>query len=135
MSKSYGNVINIEISSEDLKDKILTMITDPARKRKTDPGNPEICPAWDYHKAFGASKEEKEYIMEGCLKAKIGCIECKKILLKNMEATLSPIRDKLIHVDSHKGLIDEIIASGNKNANRIASETMKEVRKAMNLLF
>lgn len=135
MSKSYGNIINIESTPKELKDAIMPMITDPARQRKTDPGNPDICPVWSYHKAFGISEEDKKWVFEGCTKAKIGCVQCKKLLLKNMEKTLIPVWERLKEIDSRDGYIDDVIYSGNTKAQRIAKNTMFEVRAAMNLLF
>jgi tryptophanyl-tRNA synthetase len=135
MSKSYGNIINIESTPKELKDAVMPMITDPARKRKTDPGNPEVCPVWSYHKSFGIAEEDKEWVTEGCTKAQIGCVQCKKLLLKNMEAKLSPIWERLGEIDAKPSLIDEVIAEGNKKASAIAKQTMVEVRDAMNLMF
>ena len=135
MSKSYGNIINIESSPKELKDAIMPMITDPSRKRKTDPGNPDICPVWSYHKAFGISEGDKTWVTEGCTRAQIGCVQCKKLLLKNMEAKLSPIWEKLDEIDANPSLIDDVIAEGNKKATAIAKQTMVEVRRAMNLMF
>ena len=135
MSKSYGNIINIETDMKELKNAIMPMITDPARKRKTDPGNPDICPVWTYHKAFGISDEDAEWVRDGCTNAKIGCIQCKKRLLKNMENTLKPVWEKLEEIDSRKGYVEDVIAESNKKARRIAEKTMEEVRSAMNLLF
>ena len=135
MSKSYGNIINIESTPEELKNAVMPMITDPSRKRKTDPGNPDICPVWSYHKAFGISEEDKKWVYEGCTKAQIGCVQCKKLLLKNMERTLTPVWERLVEIDARTGYVDEVIHSSNKRAQQIAMSTMNEVRQAMNLLF
>jgi tryptophanyl-tRNA synthetase len=135
MSKSYGNIINIESTPKELKDAVMPMITDPSRKRKTDPGNPEICPVWSYHKAFGISEEDKEWVSEGCTKAQIGCVQCKKLLLKNMEQKLSPIWQRLEEIDANGSYIDDVIADGNRKATEVAKQTMVEVRQAMNLMF
>lgn len=133
MSKSYGNVILIDSDEKQLRNQILPMITDPARKRKTDPGNPEICPVWDYHKAFGVSEEETVIISDGCTKAKMGCIECKNILINNMVGIFAPIWEKLDTLDRNPTEIDRIIEEGNAKARTVARETMQKVRSAINL--
>ena len=135
MSKSYGNVINIEIDEKELERMILTMVTDPARKRRTDPGNPESCPVWEYHKAFGVTEEQSQWIREGCTKAKIGCVDCKKLLLENMRKRLVPIWENLRKIDEDPRYVDDVIAKGNEKAREVAEETMEKVRKAMNLMF
>ena len=126
---------DIESTPQELKNAIMPMITDPARKRKTDPGNPNVCPVWSYHKAFGITEEDKKWVFEGCTKAEIGCVQCKKLLLKNMEKTLTPVWDKLAEIDAREGYVNDVIYSGNKRAKQIAISTMHEVRNAMNLLF
>ena len=135
MSKSYGNVILIGKNEKQLTEQNLPMITDPARKRKTDPGNPEVCPVWDYHKAFGVTPEQSALIVDGCTHAKIGCIECKRILIKNMVAIFAPIWEKIRLIDQSPGYIEQIIFDGNDKARRIAKSTMEKVRSAVNLLF
>jgi len=135
MSKSYGNVIYIDSNIEELRSKVMPMMTDTARKRKTDPGNPERCPVWEYHKAFGTTEEEKEYIKEGCTKAKIGCVECKKILLKHMEEKLSPIWERLAEMKRRESIVYDVINEGTRKAREFAEKTMEEVRRAMNLRF
>jgi len=131
MSKSYGNIINIETNEKELKEKILPMMTDPARKRRTDPGNPEKCPVWDYHKAFTPSQEEKDWVTKGCTTAGIGCIDCKKLLIKNMKKRLEPVWDKLANTTLQDA--KNIALEGNEKARKVAEQTMKEVREAMHL--
>ncbi|MFN6991401.1 MAG: tryptophan--tRNA ligase [Fervidobacterium sp.] len=135
MSKSYGNTIPLITTEENLSKMVLPMVTDPARKRRTDPGNPENCPVWDYHKAFGTSEieEEKLWVFEGCTKAKIGCVDCKKLLLKHMFEKLNPIWERYNSIDDSK--VMEAIEEGNKKAQQIAAQTMQEVRKAVNIMF
>lgn len=135
MSKSYGNTIPLITTENEMSKMILPMITDPARKRKTDPGNPEICPVWDYHKAFGTTDnpEETQWVMEGCTQAKIGCIDCKKLLLKHMVERLSPIweqYDKITDDDVNKTL-----ESGNAKASVIAKQTIEEARNAIGIMY
>lgn len=135
MSKSYGNVIQIDITEKELQEKVLRMMTDPARKRRSDPGDPAKCPVWDYHKAFGTTSSEKEYIINGCKTASIGCVDCKKILLDHMIERLKPIWQKLDELKKDVDYVQKIIKEGNEKARAFAVETMKEVRKAMNLRF
>lgn len=133
MSKSYGNIIPLENTLQELEKSILPMVTDPARKRRTDPGDPNKCPVWDYHKAFGISEEEKQWVFEGCTKAKIGCIDCKKLLLKNMRRELEPIWERYSKIDER--FTKDVIEEGNRKAKCVAKRTMKLVRERMNLLF
>ncbi|MCD6449650.1 MAG: tryptophan--tRNA ligase [Thermotogaceae bacterium] len=135
MSKSYGNVILLENDEEGLKKMIMPMMTDTARKRKSDPGNPERCPVWQYHKAFGISKEEAKWVWEGCRQARIGCVDCKKLLIRNMKKKLEPIWEKLKEIDADPHYVEDIIHEGNKKARKVAQKTMQEVREAMNLMF
>ena len=135
MSKSYGNTIPLITTENDMSKMILPMITDPARKRRTDPGNPEICPVWDYHKAFGTidNPEETQWVMEGCTQAKIGCIDCKKLLLKHRVERLSPIWERYDKITEDD--VNETLENGNAKASSIAKRTMKEVRNAIGLMY
>lgn len=133
MSKSYGNIIPLENTPQELEKSILPMVTDPARKRRTDPGDPNKCPVWDYHRAFGISEEEKQWVFEGCTGAKIGCIDCKKLLLKNMRRELEPIWERYSKIDER--FTKDVIEEGNRKAKCVAERTMKLVRERMNLLF
>ncbi|ABV34071.1 MULTISPECIES: tryptophan--tRNA ligase [Pseudothermotoga] len=135
MSKSYGNTIPLENTLSNLEKSILPMMTDPARKRRTDPGNPEKCPVWDYHKAFEINDEESQWVIEGCTKAKIGCIDCKKLLIKNMKKELEPIWIGYAKIDSDPHYVDDIMEEGNKRARFVAQNTMNLVREKMHLLF
>ncbi len=135
MSKSYGNIIVLENTRTDLEKAILPMMTDPARKRRTDPGDPEKCPVWSYHNAFGINEEESQWVIEGCTKAKIGCIDCKKLLLKNMLNELEPIWERYAKIDSDPHYVDDVIEQGNMKARTFAQETMRQVREKMHLMF
>lgn len=132
MSKSYGNAILLKDSQEDVERKIIPMITDTRRKRRTDPGEPEDCPVYDYHRVF-SSQEERNEIEAGCRSAKIGCIDCKKILIKNLKKFMDPIRERKEKLFATKGLVEEILANGVKKAKTRASQTMEEVYRKIGL--
>ena len=133
MSKSYNNILELDEPWESVEKKVLKMVTDPARKRRTDPGDPNNCPAWGYHKAFTTSQDELNWVIEGCKTAKIGCVECKRKLLENMKRVLDPIREKYNSFTDND--IMDIAIEGSRKAREVAEETMEKVRKAVNLLF
>jgi tryptophanyl-tRNA synthetase len=132
MSKSYGNAIYLSDTPEVVEQKIKTMMTDPARKRKTDVGDPELSPVHQLHKIF-SSKEEQEYTAQGCRTAGIGCIDCKKILIKNVFTVLEPIWAKRKELLEHPDVLHEIANKGTQKAKKVAEETMELVRDAMGL--
>ncbi len=132
MSKSYNNAIYLKDDFSEIKKKIMPMMTDTRRKRRTDPGVPEECPVYYYHLAF-SKKEEIEEIKQGCTKAKIGCIDCKRILLKNLEEKLTPIKEKRTYYEKHIDEVKDILKEGNKKAFLTAEKTMNEVWSAMGL--
>ncbi|BCB97331.1 tryptophan--tRNA ligase [Dissulfurispira thermophila] len=132
MSKSYDNAIYLSDSPEIVEQKIRTMMTDPARKRRTDKGEPELSPVYHLHKIF-SSKEELDEIAHGCKTAGIGCIDCKKILIKNVFAYMEPIWKKRNELISNPDSVLEIAQKGSEKAGKVAEETMKLVRDAMGL--
>lgn len=132
MSKSYGNAIFLSDSPEEVEKKIMTMVTDPARVKRTDPGNPERSPVYQLHKIF-SSKQELEEVAVGCATAGIGCIDCKKILLKNIYKVLEPIWKKRNELISEPDILNEIVETGSERARITAKETMQLVREAMGL--
>jgi tryptophanyl-tRNA synthetase len=132
MSKSYGNAILLKDSPEEVERKILPMITNTRRKRRTDPGEPEDCPVYDYHKVF-SSQEERNEIEVGCRSAGIGCIDCKKILIKNLKNFMDPIRERRENLLKTPGLVEEILKDGAEKAKRKARETMEEVYRKIGL--
>ena len=134
MSKSYGNVINIDTNEEKLRSMIMPMMTDPARKRRTDPGTPEKCNVWAYHKAFGTPQEKLDEIHEGCSTAKIGCVDCKRILIESMKKRLSPIWEKIEYFKTHQKFVKDVVLDGDKRARIAARETMEKVENAINLV-
>lgn len=133
MSKSYDNAIYLSDTPEVVEQKIRTMMTDPARKRRTDKGNPELSPVHDLHKIF-SSKEEQEFVDRGCRTAEIGCIDCKKILIKNVFAYLEPIWKRRNELINKPDMLFDIAKKGAEKARREAESTMQVVRRTMGLL-
>ena len=133
MSKSYGNHIELADPPEVIRQKVRPMMTDPARKRRSDPGNPEICPVFDLHKIF-TTPEDREYVANGCRTAGIGCLDCKEVLLKHMIPPLSKIRERRNAFAEKPDTIKEILYEGSRRARKVAEQTMTEVRAAVNLL-
>jgi tryptophanyl-tRNA synthetase len=132
MSKSYDNAIYLSDSPEEVERKIRTMVTDPARVKKTDVGDPELSPVYHLHKIF-SSKEEQEYIANGCRTAGIGCIECKKILIKNVLKVMEPIWQRRNELLRDPDILQDIANKGTEKAKKVAEETMQLVRGAMGL--
>ncbi|MDQ7788323.1 MAG: tryptophan--tRNA ligase [Thermodesulfovibrionales bacterium] len=130
MSKSYDNAIYLSDSPVVVEQKIRTMVTDPARVKKSDPGNPELSPVYQLHKIF-SSKEEIERVADGCRTAGIGCIECKKILIKNVFGVMEPIWSKRQELLDSPDTLNEIVEQGTEKAKKIARETMHLVREAI----
>ena len=132
MSKSYNNAILLSDNAETLKKKVGSMVTDVQRARRKDPGDPEKCNLFPLHPLY-SKKDEVDEICAACPKAEIGCVDCKKILLKNLIEGLAPIHEKQHYYRDNPQLLDEIIAAGNSRARAITRETMVEVRKAVKL--
>lgn len=130
MSKSYGNCIFISEPEESVRQKILQMMTDPARVRRRDPGDPEICPAFAYHKLY-STPEQISHVAGGCRTADIGCVECKQILIENVLTRLLPIRERRLSLEQNAGRVEEIIRAGRESAAKEARLTMQEVRDAV----
>jgi len=132
MSKSYNNAIYLSDSAEVLTAKVKPMMTDPARKRRSDPGNPEICPVFDLHKIFTPS-DDREWCATGCRSAGIGCLDCKDVLLKHLIPALSKIRERREQYVQRPGELQDILEDGSARARRVAGETMAQVREAIGL--
>lgn len=130
MSKSYGNGIYLSDSQSSIEKKVKGMVTEPSRKRKSDPGNPELCNLFPYHKLV-SSQEEQMSIRKGCTEAAFGCVDCKKLFLQNLEALLAPMREKRESLTDD--LIYEILNEGNIKAKTFAQSTMQTVREKMGL--
>lgn len=130
MSKSYGNAITLSESDDDIRKKTKTMVTDPARKRRTDPGNPDVCPVYDWHKLF-SSPETLEWAAQGCRSAGIGCIECKAKMADHLIEWITPVRERRLEYEKNPRRVLEVIDEGSKKARIEAQKTMERVREAV----
>lgn len=133
MSKSYGNAIYLGDEPHVVEEKIKTMMTDPARKRRTDPGDPGLSPVYQLHKVF-SSKEEQDWVVKGCLSAGIGCLDCKKILIKNVFAALEPIWEKRNRLLKDPSYLMDVARDGSKKASGAASQTLAAVKSRLGWL-
>jgi tryptophanyl-tRNA synthetase len=132
MSKSYNNAIYFSDSPDEIAASVSKMLTDPQRARKSDPGDPDVCNVYEFHKFYSDSKTV-DRINEECRTAKIGCVECKKIMAQNLIKALEPMREKREYYEARPQLVDDIIREGCDKARRVARRTMAEVRAAVNL--
>jgi tryptophanyl-tRNA synthetase len=130
MSKSYGNAITLSETDEEIRKKTKVMVTDPARKRRTDPGNPDVCPVYDWHKLF-SSAETLAWAAHGCRTAGIGCIECKAKMADHLIQWIAPVRERRVEYERHPGRVLEVIDEGSKRARVEAKKTMERVREAV----
>jgi len=130
MSKSYGNAITLSESDEEIRAKTKVMMTDPARKRRQDPGNPDICPVYDWHKLF-SDKKTLDWSAHGCRTAEIGCIECKAAMADHLIKWIEPIRARRVKYEQNPAQVLEILDEGSKKARKVAQGTMERVRKAV----
>ena len=134
MSKSYHNTIALREDEASVARKIRTMPTDPARVRRTDPGDPEKCPVWALHQVY-SSEQTKQNVVQGCTSAGIGCIECKQPVIDALLAEQRPMRERAQLYLDDPALVRNIIADGNEKARKLAAETMRDVREAMGLSY
>src|SRR6184192_42604 len=130
MSKSYGNTITLSESDADIRAKTKVMVTDPARKRRTDPGNPDVCPVYDWHKLF-STKETLDWAAQGCRAAGIGCIECKAKMADHLIEWITPVRERRVDYEKHPKRALEILDEGSNKARKVAQGTMERVREAV----
>jgi tryptophanyl-tRNA synthetase len=133
MSKSYDNAIYLSDPPETVAQKIKTMMTDPQRVRRTDKGDPNLCPVYQLHKFFSSTPELEE-VAEGCRTAAIGCIDCKKVLIKNVSARLTPLWDRRLSLLMDTKRLMDIARAGSEKARAVTTETMALVKAAMGLL-
>lgn len=132
MSKSYNNTISLREDADSVRKKIRTMPTDPARVRRTDPGNPEVCPVWQFHLVY-SDDEIRDWVQKGCRSASIGCLDCKSPVIDRVLAEQEPMHDRARMYEEDPVLVRNIIADGCEKANQLAEETMRDIRAAMGL--
>ena len=132
MSKSLNNHIELAATPEETNRRVMEMVTDPARIRRSDPGNPDVCNVFSMHKVF-SSPEEVAMVNVECRRAGIGCVDCKKIFAKNLNARLEPFRMRRAELSSDPHYVDDVLADGANRARAIAEKTMTEVRQAVGL--
>ena len=134
MSKSYNNSITLSESDADIRSKTKVMVTDPARKRRTDPGNPDICPVYDWHKLFSTPDRDPnrlDWVRQGCTTAAIGCIECKSAMATNLIKWIEPVRDRRVKWETNPKGVLEILDEGSAKAQESAKRTMHRVRESV----
>lgn len=132
MSKSYGNAIFLTDSNEEIAHKVMQMITDPNRARRSDPGNPDICNVFAFHEIYSGMEMVSE-INRKCRIAEIGCVECKKLMAEALKKGLAPIKTRRRELEADVKRVDEIIEDGNRKARAIARQTMVTVREAVKI--
>jgi tryptophanyl-tRNA synthetase len=132
MSKSYNNTINLSDSDAQVRAKLKTMVTDPARVRRTDKGNPDVCPVFTLHKSLSTTAVIDQ-VNQDCRTAAIGCIDCKKLAADALVTRFAPIWEKRHELESQTTRVDEVIEAGTKRARSVASQTMAEVNEAMKI--
>jgi tryptophanyl-tRNA synthetase len=134
MSKSYGNAVYLKDSPEVVRQKLKPMVTDPARVRRTDPGNPDICPVFDLHKAF-STQETRDWAAAGCRSAGIGCLDCKGKLIEHLLKRLEEIHARRPEFASRPDTVWDILREGSKKARAVAQATMEDVRGALKIKY
>ena len=134
MSKSYANTIGLRESPDSVEKKLRTMQTDPARVRRNDPGDPQKCPVWDFHQIY-SNEEVRNWVVEGCRNASIGCVDCKQPIIDAVTLEQAPIREQALEYVENPKLVRTIIDNGCERAREVARDTLEEVRQAMGLNF
>ena len=134
MSKSYNNSIAIREDKASLEQKVRRMPTDPARVRRTDPGDPDKCPVWQLHLVY-SDDDTKQWVQKGCRSAGIGCLECKQPVIEGILREQQPMLERAQKYMDDPSLLRAIIADGCDNARKVTQETMREVREAMGLTY
>ena len=131
MSKSLGNTIEIADSAEEIQQKIRGAFTDPERKRRSDPGRPDVCLIYTYWNKF--KPEQAPEIFEGCTSASLGCVDCKKMCGEAIAACFAPLRERRRPLEENPGRVKEVITAGDARARAAAEATMQLVREAMHI--
>lgn len=132
MSKSYNNAIFLSDSPDEISAKVVKMLTDPQRARKSDPGDPDVCNVYEFHKLYSDS-QTVERINRECRTAEIGCVECKEIMARHLINALEPMREKRAYYETRPNLVDDIIEDGCEKARKVARQTMAEVKAAIKI--
>jgi tryptophanyl-tRNA synthetase len=134
MSKSYGNTITLRDTADEINTKVRRMPTDPARIKLTDAGDPNKCPVWQLHQVY-SDAQTCEWVIDGCTKAKMGCVECKQPVINAIQAELGPMQERIAKYQADPELIKQIIHEGSEKARHVAKETMVEVRESMGIVY
>jgi len=134
MSKSYGNTIALREAPDDVDAKIRKMPTDPARIRRNDAGNPDVCPVWQLHEVY-SDEQRKQWVQEGCRSAGIGCLECKKPVIDAINAELVPMRQRGREFEQAPDMLRSVLADGAERARETAANTLADVRQALGLAY
>ncbi|MBX9893784.1 MULTISPECIES: tryptophan--tRNA ligase [unclassified Nitrosomonas] len=134
MSKSYNNTISLREDPESIRKKVRTMPTDPARVRRSDPGDPAKCPVWQFHLVY-SDDATRDWVQKGCKNAEIGCLDCKSPVIDKILAEQAPMHERIKKYEEDPTLVRNIIADGCEKANKLAEETMRDIREAMGLNY
>ena len=134
MSKSYNNTISLREDPQAVEQKLRTMPTDPARVRRNDPGNPDVCPVWQLHEVYSGD-DVKDWVREGCTSAGIGCLECKQPIIDSVLDELRPLQERAREFEQDKARVRTIISEGAEAARDVARQTLEEVRSVMGLVY
>jgi tryptophanyl-tRNA synthetase len=132
MSKSLNNHIELAATPEETTRRVMQMVTDPQRIRRKDPGNPDVCNVFSMHKVFSQA-EEVEFVNVECRRAGIGCVECKQLFARNLNAHLAPFRERRMELGKNPNYVWDVLHEGRDRARTIARQTMLEVRAAIGL--
>ncbi len=132
MSKSYNNAIFLSDSPEEIRNKVSEMITDPQRARRSDPGNPDVCNVFSFHRMY-SDQQTVERVDQECRRAEIGCVECKQFMAENLIKFLKPVHEQRAYYESHPDAVRAIIEDGDQTARAVARETMEQVRAAVKI--
>jgi tryptophanyl-tRNA synthetase len=134
MSKSYANTIELRADPDEVSKKLRTMPTDPARVRRSDPGDPKKCPVWQLHQVY-SDDDTRDWVVQGCRSAGIGCLECKQPVIDKVVAEIESLRERAREYEEDPNVVREIIAEGTEAARDTARDTLDEVRKAMGVVY
>lgn len=132
MSKSFNNTITLRETPDNVAQKVMGMKTDPARLRRTSPGNPENCPVWSFHKLY-SKQDAQEWVQHGCTSASIGCVDCKKPIIDAINEELQPVRVRAAEYEKDPGYVRQVLVDGAETAQEEAEATLDEVKEAMGL--